>query len=104
MPKVHYNLPGGETRPVDVPSGESVMKGAVNHGVPGIVGECGGQLTCATCHVHVAEEWTDTFAPADEEEADLLDIVDDLRPNSRLGCQLLVTADHDGIVVDVPNG
>ncbi|WP_432013621.1 2Fe-2S iron-sulfur cluster-binding protein [Streptomyces cucumeris] len=103
MPKINYNLPGGETRPLEVPVGESVMKGAVNHGVPGIIGECGGELTCATCHVHVAQEWTDTFEPPDEEETDLLDMVEDLRSNSRLGCQLKLTADHDGLVVDIPD-
>jgi len=103
MPKVIYTLPDGEKHTVDVPLGDTLMRGAVDNGVPGIIGECGGQLSCATCHLYVPEDLAGTFDGPDADETDMLDLVADLEPNSRLGCQLTVTEQHDGLQVHVPS-
>ncbi len=105
MPKVTFVGDTGQEHVVDATTGESVMAAAVKNGVPGIVGECGGNASCATCHVWVREEFiavTGTPEPGDMED-DLLDLgVDERRPTSRLSCQVRVTAELDGLTVDVP--
>ena len=102
MPLVIYELAIGGSRSVQVAAGESVMRGALDNGIPGIEAECGGALTCATCHVHVAATWASRLPPPGEAEADLLEIVDDPRPNSRLSCQLIVDDGLDGLNVKIP--
>lgn len=103
MPSIHFELPDGIIQDVAVTAGESVMRAALNACLPGIVAECGGMLTCATCHVHVLGDWFDKFAPPDLAETDLLEIVDDPRPNSRLSCQLIVGDDTDGAAIGIPS-
>jgi ferredoxin, 2Fe-2S len=83
-------------------SGTTLMRVAVDNDVPGIEGECGGELSCATCHVHVAPEWRDRLPERSEEEAELLEMVEDLRDDSRLACQIRLGEDHDGLTVTVP--
>jgi 2Fe-2S ferredoxin len=101
MPRVTFVQPDGERRVVEVPVGVSVMKAAVNNGVPGIVAECGGSCMCATCHVYVASEAVLPPLSADEDE--MLDVAAaERRPTSRLSCQLVVTEEFDELVVDVP--
>ncbi|WGL52491.1 2Fe-2S iron-sulfur cluster-binding protein [Nocardioides sp. BP30] len=101
MPKVVYVSADGEERVVDAAAGENVMAAAVRSGVPGIVGECGGQLSCATCHVWVREDFRDRVGGPGEMEADLLDLgVTDFTEASRLGCQITVTDELDGLVVE----
>lgn len=103
MPKVVYVSPRGDENVVDAQVGESVMSAAVRNGVPGIIGECGGNNSCATCHVWVREEFLDRVGAPGDLEDDLLDLgVSDRREGSRLGCQIELTADLDGLVVDVP--
>ena len=103
MPKVVYVDGSGVERAVDAAVGDNVMASAVRNGVPGIVGECGGNNSCATCHVWVREEFLDTVGAPGDLEDDLLDLgVEDRRPGSRLGCQIEMTAELDGLVVDVP--
>lgn len=103
MPKVIYVGDDGQEFAVDAAPGESVMAAAVKNGVPGIVGECGGNASCATCHVWVREEFLDAVGAPGDLEDDLLDLgVEDRRPGSRLGCQIEMTAELDGLVVDVP--
>ena len=102
MAEVTYHLANGEKLSVDVPAGETVMKGAVTYGIPGIVAECGGVLTCATCHVHVLNEWYDRFPAPDISEQEMLEIVDNLQPCSRLSCQLKITDALSGVQVRVP--
>lgn len=81
----------GQMTEVEVSSGVSVMQAAVNHGVAGIVGECGGSAMCATCHVYVDEQDADKFPPISPLEQEMLDCTTSpLKPNSRLGCQLVV--------------
>lgn len=102
MPQITYITPGGEKHTLDIPEGDSVMEGAVQNGVDGIVAECGGNCQCATCHVYV-EEGFDKLEPiADEEAAMLETTAAERKPNSRLSCQLRVSAKLDGLVVQTP--
>lgn len=104
MPQVTYIQFNGATCTIDVPAGENVMHGALFNGVEGIVGECGGALACATCHCYVDEAWTEKVGgPASQEERDMLEIAaGEVRANSRLGCQIVVTEELDGLVVRTP--
>ncbi|MEO3856392.1 2Fe-2S iron-sulfur cluster-binding protein [Acrocarpospora sp. B8E8] len=82
---------------------ESVMAAAVRNGVPGIIGECGGNASCATCHVYVGEAFMPLVGPPGDLEDDMLDLaVSDRRPTSRLSCQISVTEALDGLVVETP--
>ncbi|WP_064076080.1 2Fe-2S iron-sulfur cluster-binding protein [Prescottella equi] len=91
MTRVTYVQPNGDETAVDVPAGTSLMRAALNHSVPGIVGECGGQCICATCHVYVQDHDV-AFDPASAEEDEMLDwSATDRRPESRLSCQLRST-------------
>lgn len=102
MPKVTYALPDGSTHDIDVPVGQSVMDGSVRNNLPGIVAECGGSCSCATCHVFV-ESGPDLFAEPSDEERELLEFAEGARPNSRLSCQLILHQDCDGVLVTVPD-
>lgn len=93
----------GVEHEVDFAPGDSVMTTAVNNDIPGIEGECGGEMNCGTCHVWVAEAWRAKFPEPDWDEGVMLDIVD-RTPESRLGCQLKLCAEHDGLVVTVATG
>jgi len=103
VPKVIYVGDDGQEFAVDAPMGESVMAAAVKNGVPGIVGECGGNASCATCHVWVREEFAAAVGVPNDMEEDLLDLaVSERRAGSRLSCQIPVGPDLDGLTVDVP--
>ena len=98
-----WKLRNGSSVTRDVPDGTNLMQAAVAHGVPGVLGECGGSLSCATCHVVVAPDWADKAGGPVDFEDDMLDATDAPRqPGSRLSCQLVMRADLDGIVVLVP--
>jgi 2Fe-2S ferredoxin len=85
-----------------VPAGWSLMEGAVKNLVPGIDADCGGACACATCHVYVDPAWLDKLPPKQEMEETMLDFAQDVRPNSRLSCQITVTPALDGLVVRTP--
>jgi 2Fe-2S ferredoxin len=103
VPKVVYVSADGDESVIDAQVGESVMAAAVRNGVPGIVGECGGNNSCATCHVWVRERFRDLVGGPDDLEDDLLDLgVTDRRECSRLSCQIKLTGALDGLTVDVP--
>ncbi len=102
MPKITYVESNGDTHTVDVRDGLSVMEGAVENLVPGIVADCGGACACATCHVYVDEAWYSRLPPVQDLEADMLDFAWEPSERSRLSCQLIVTAEFDGLVVHVP--
>lgn len=92
MSKVVFTSAAGDVREIDAAAGESVMEVAVKNGVPGIVAECGGSLSCATCHVFVAEADLPLLPPMEEMEDEMLwGTAVDRQPNSRLSCQLRVT-------------
>jgi ferredoxin, 2Fe-2S len=103
MPKVVYITTDGTSRIIDAQVGESVMAAAVRNGVPGIIGECGGNCSCATCHVYVDDEFVAGTGAAGDMEDDLLDLgVADRRNTSRLSCQIRLTEDLDGLTVCIP--
>ncbi|MDT2004033.1 2Fe-2S iron-sulfur cluster-binding protein [Rhodococcus jostii] len=103
MPTVVYQLPDGSTSSVDVPAGQSVMDGSVRNNLPGIVAECGGSCSCATCHVYLDGDSAPAFEAPTLEEQDLLEFLDGVQPCSRLACQLVLTPDVDTITVTVPS-
>lgn len=105
MPTVTYHHADGATDVLSPPTGSSVMRAAVQAGVRGIVGECGGQAMCATCHVYVRPEWLDRLPEIGDEEDEMLECTATPRDpeRSRLGCQLVLGADLDEIEVDVPD-
>src|SRR5512143_3654357 len=102
MPRVIYISHLGVPRTVDVAAGSSVMEGAIQNNIPGIVAECGGACSCATCHVYVAQEWRDRVGPQGQMERAILDYAAGVAPNSRLSCQIRVTDSLDGLVVSLP--
>lgn len=103
MSRVVYISHEGNETELDLPDGTSVMMGALTHNIAGIVGECGGSAMCATCHVYVDEAWQDKLPPVSEvEEAMLESVVAERRPNSRLGCQIRMSPEIDGLVVRLP--
>jgi 2Fe-2S ferredoxin len=87
---------------LDAENGSTVMENAIRNGVPGIEAECGGACACATCHVYVDEAWTAEVGEPEPMEEDMLDFAYDVRPNSRLSCQIKVRDELDGLVVRVP--
>ena len=101
MTRITYVAPDDALYEVDVPDGESLMRGAVQNDIPGIVGECGGELTCGTCHVYIPVAWQDQTGTQSQGEQDLLSMMDDVRPESRLACQVTVTADLDGLATQI---
>ncbi len=100
MPNVTYITPAGETRVIENAEG-TLMSAAVANQVEGIDGDCGGVCSCATCHVHVDPAWTDKVGPATPAEEGMLELEDEATPASRLGCQVPLTPELDGLVVRV---
>lgn len=101
MARITYLEPDGTRHELDVPDGWSVMEGATQNDIEGIVAQCGGECSCATCHVYVVSG--DVGEPA-EDELDMLELVAaERRPNSRLSCQLTVGPELDGLVVQIPD-
>ncbi len=104
MPKVTYMEANGTKHVIDVPVEETVMRGALYNSVPGIVGECGGACSCATCRCYVDETWTAKVGgPASDAERDLLEAAEgELKSNTRLSCQITMTPQLDGLIVRLP--
>lgn len=101
MPKIVYIEPDGDPVEVDVEEGYSVMEGAIMNGVEGIEAECGGACSCATCHCYVADDWWDKLPEMDVIEDSMLEAATERRDNSRLTCQIPVTGELDGLVLEV---
>ena len=102
MPKITFIEPSGEKKTVEGEVGSTVMEAAIKNLVPGIEAECGGACACATCHVYVDEAWIEKTGKAEPMEEDMLDFAFDVRPTSRLSCQIKVTEELDGLVVETP--
>ena len=102
MAKITYIEHNGTNHTVDVQNGLTVMEGAVQNNIPGIDADCGGSMACATCHVYVKEDWFDKINKKNEGEDDMLDQAFEPKKNSRLSCQIIVSDDLDGLVVDMP--
>jgi ferredoxin, 2Fe-2S len=103
MAKITYIEHDGTSHTVDAEVGSTVMETALRNGITGIVAECGGSCTCATCHVYVDEAWVEKTGEASPMEEDMLDFAYDAKPNSRLSCQIQVTEELDGLVVRTPS-
>lgn len=102
MALIKYIEHNGTEHEVHVENGSSVMQGAVDNMIEGIVAECGGCCSCATCHCIVDEAWADKAGSAEDMENDMLDCVMDRQPTSRLSCQIVVSDELDGLVVHLP--
>ena len=102
MPTVTYVEANGQSHEIDIASGVSLMQGAVDNMIDGIVAECGGACACATCHCYIDDSWVDKLEPASEMEKDLLDCVTDPKDNSRLSCQVKMTDALNGLVIHLP--
>ena len=102
MPKIVFTEPGGGRREINAPSGITLMEAARQHGVQGVVAQCGGACACATCHVYIEPSWLAKLEPREEMEEAMLEIAWEPRDNSRLSCQIQITAEMDGLEVTVP--
>jgi ferredoxin, 2Fe-2S len=103
MVKITYIDSTGTARTVEGEVGSTVMETAINHGVPEIEAECGGACACSTCHVYIDEAWREKVGEASPMEEDMLDFAFEVRPNSRLSCQIKVRDELDGLVVTTPS-
>lgn len=102
MPKVTFIDDAGTRREIEAKSGTTVMEAAVQNMVPGIDADCGGACACATCHVYVDADWVGKLKTKDDMEESMLDFAEDVRDNSRLSCQIILSDDLDGITVTTP--
>ena len=103
MAKITYNTNDNKTHTIDVQNGLTVMEGAIQNNIPGIDADCGGSMACATCHVYVKEEWFDKLPKKEDGEEDMLDMAFEPNKFSRLSCQLTVTDELDGLIVQLPS-
>ena len=95
MIKITFVDSKGQSRTAEAEEGSTVMEAAIRGGIPEIVAECGGGCACATCHIYVDEAWMPKLGAASGSEEDMLDFAYSVKPNSRLSCQIRVTADLD---------
>lgn len=104
MPSITYHQPDGAKQTIQLDGPDRLMQAALKNNVPGIIGECGGQSMCATCHVYVHEEYLDQLPAVSEDEEEMLEVTASERDErrSRLSCQLQVGAGVEHIEVDVP--
>ena len=102
MPRITYIEHNGTQHTVDVAAGLTVMEGAVNNNIPGIDADCGGACACSTCHVYVDAAWFGKLPDREDMEEDMLDFAYEPNERSRLTCQVKVTPELDGLVVQMP--
>ena len=102
MPKITYKTHDDKIHTIDVENGLTVMEGAIQNDIPGIDADCGGGMSCATCHVYVNEEWLGKLPVKEDGEEDMLDMAFEPKKNSRLSCQLIVSDELDGLQVRTP--
>ena len=102
MAKITYIDTEGTARTIEGEVGSTVMETALRNSIPGIEAECGGACACATCHVYVAPEWVEATGKASQMEEDMLDFAFEVRPTSRLSCQIKVSDAVDGLTVTTP--
>ena len=102
MPTVKFIAFDGAETEVEAAAGVSLMQAAVSNGVAGIVAECGGACSCATCHVHLEPEWFDKLPAPEDMEKEMLEFVANPQPTSRLSCQIKLSEDMDGLVARTP--
>ena len=102
MPKITYVTSDEKKYEIDVQNGLTVMEGAVQNNIPGIDADCGGSMACATCHVYVHKDWYDKIEKIEDAEQDMIDMA--YKPNkfSRLSCQIIVSDNLEGLVINLP--
>ncbi|SFV30657.1 ferredoxin, 2Fe-2S [Devosia crocina] len=103
MTKITFVTTNGERIETEAENGATVMETAIINAVPGIVAECGGACTCATCHVYVGDDWREAVGGPSMMEEDMLDFAFDVKDSSRLSCQIKVRDELDGLVLHVPS-
>ncbi len=104
MPRITFIEHNGTEHQVDAASGLSLMRAAVDHGVPGIDADCGGECACATCHVYVEPDWLGRTGERNDMEQSMLSFAAVTQDNSRLSCQIEISDALDGLVVRLPDG
>ncbi len=102
MAKITYIEHSGKSHTIEVQNGLTVMEGAIQNNIPGIDADCGGSMACATCHVYVKEEWFNKLPKKEDGEEDMLDMAHEPNKFSRLSCQLTVSDELEGIIVNLP--
>ncbi len=100
--KITFVTAQGDRQDLAASSGETVMQVALNADIRQILADCGGAMSCATCHVHVAAEWVDKVGPASAEEEAMLEMAVDPDETSRLSCQIVLRDDLDGLIINLP--
>ena len=104
MSKIIFVEQSGKRHEVELADGVSLMQGALNNGIPGIDGDCGGECACGTCHVYVDNSWLDKLDAVGDAEASMLSFADAAQPNSRLACQIKMSSELAGLIVGLPEG
>ncbi len=102
MPQITLVDSSGRSRTVDGEDGSTVMETALRNSIPEILAECGGACACATCHIYVDEAWIEKTGKASPMEEEMLDFAFEVRPTSRLSCQIKITPTLDGLTVTTP--
>lgn len=102
MPQITFIDVDGSSQEVHADSGTNVMQAAIDNGVDGIAAECGGACSCATCHVYITQDWINKLEPAGDIEEKLIEHAVDPKENSRLSCQIIISDELDGLVVEIP--
>ena len=103
MARITYIEHNGKSHTINVENGLTVMEGAVQNDIPGIDADCGGSMSCATCHVYVKEDWFNKIPKKEDGEEDMLDMAFEPKTNSRLSCQIVVSDEIDGLEVSIPS-
>ncbi|XOV85351.1 MAG: 2Fe-2S iron-sulfur cluster-binding protein [bacterium] len=102
MGRITFKTFDGDTYEIDSDTRMSIMRIATSNAIPGIEAECGGVLSCATCHVYVDPDWQDKIDTPTRAELDMLSFVEQPQANSRLSCQIIFTNALDGLVIHIP--
>ena len=102
MPNITFIDFEGTQRTVEATVGDTLMETATSNDIPGIDADCGGACACATCHVYIDANWQDQVGAAEDLESEMLEVAEDVKPNSRLSCQVVITEAMDGLVVSTP--
>ena len=102
MAKITFIDHAGVARTLDADIGSTVMETAIKNGVPGIEAECGGACACSTCHVYIDDAWREKVGEPSPMEEDMLDFAYEVKPSSRLSCQIKVSEELDGLTVRTP--
>lgn len=100
--KIHFSTHNGERRTVETPGGVTLMEAAIQNGIEEIDAICGGSCACSTCHVYIAQPWRASVGECDEMEEDALELAPGRLETSRLSCQITLTAEMDGLEVELP--